>query len=44
MAGESTEIINEALTRDGSSFFTDGCDQICLKLSVQNAIQEYVIK
>jgi hypothetical protein len=44
MAGESNEIINEALDRDGSRFFTDGSDKICPILSVQNAIQEFVIK
>jgi hypothetical protein len=44
MAGGSIEIINEALDRDGSRFFTDGSGKFCLMLSVENAIQEFVIK
>jgi len=38
MAGESTEIINEASNRDGSRFFfAGGSDKIYLMQSVQNA-------
>jgi hypothetical protein len=44
MAGESIEIINDALDGDGSRFFTDGSGEICLMMSVQNVIQEFFVK